>query len=64
MNDRGLVEVPYHRRLFDGDVTVLAIPGQPRIGVVLDDQEVYVGFRMNDREKQWYPPASETPASK
>lgn len=58
--DRGMVDVPYHRRLFDGEATVLAVPGQPRIAIVLDDQEVYVGLRMNDRENEWYPGRSTT----
>ncbi|MGE0403795.1 MAG: hypothetical protein AB7T06_44215 [Kofleriaceae bacterium] len=62
--DRGMVEVPYHRRLFSGDVTVLAVPGQPRLAIILDDQEVYVGLRMNDRENEWYPKASAPLANK
>lgn len=51
----GVVEVPYDRRLFDGDASVFALRDHGQIGVLLDDVELYMGIRLADRDRVGLP---------
>lgn len=60
----GAIQVPYHRRKFEGEAAVLALQNNDAIGIVLSDSEMYMGLRLNERERRGLPESAPEPTDR